>query len=227
MAVAETFGKSNQSRIIDLQMNGNNEFTPGYAIYDGGVLARLALFNYVTDPSGASGITVSFAIGGGSTGQANGTPAQVKVKYLLAPSVSSLSNITWAGQTFGPSFATDGRPTGTETIQTVTCNGDNTCDVTVPAPGFALVFLTDISGDSESFEAVETFSTTILTKTLNTVTVNPSLLATSNGQVGANFIEGSTSKGKAKSGAEQFLPHFMVAVCVALGMVSVMWGVVV
>jgi hypothetical protein len=61
-------------------MNDNNIYTPGYAIYDGGVLARLALFNYVTDPSGASAYTASFAIGGGDTGQANGTPAQVKVK---------------------------------------------------------------------------------------------------------------------------------------------------
>lgn len=78
--VAEAFGSSNQSRIIDLQMNGNNIYTPGYAIYDGDVLARLALFNYVTDPTGGSAYTASFAIGGGATGQANGTPAQVKVK---------------------------------------------------------------------------------------------------------------------------------------------------
>ncbi|KAJ7649955.1 glycoside hydrolase family 79 protein [Roridomyces roridus] len=229
MGVAETFGNSNKSRIIDLQMNGNNEFTPGYAVYDGDVLARLALFNYVTDPSGASEITVSFAIGGGATGQANGTPAQVKVKYLLAPSVSSLNNITWAGQTFGPSLSSDGRPTGNETIQTVTCNTNNTCDVTIPAPGFALVFLTDIPGDSESFDAVETFSTTTLrsktqTQSTATVVVNPSVLATANGQPGTNFVDASTSKGKAKTAAAvQFLPHLTVAICVALGVVSMMW----
>jgi hypothetical protein len=78
--VAEAFGTSNQSRIIDLDMNGGNIYTPGYAIYDGGVLARLALFNFVTDPTGASAYTATIAIGGGDTGEANATPAQVKVK---------------------------------------------------------------------------------------------------------------------------------------------------
>ncbi|KAJ6512844.1 glycoside hydrolase family 79 protein [Mycena sanguinolenta] len=227
LAVAETFGTSNKSQIIDLQMNNNNIYTPGYAIYDGGVLARLALFNYVTDPSGASTYTASFAIGGGDTGQANGTPAQVKVKYLAAPSVSSKDNITWAGQTFGTSFASDGRLTGTETVQTVTCNGDNTCNVQVPAPGFALVFLTDLPSDAETFGAVETFPTTALTKTINTASINPSVLATSNGQAGADFIEAGTSRGKKPSGAAQFAPHLTVVICISLGLVSVLWRTIV
>ncbi|KAJ6627347.1 glycoside hydrolase family 79 protein [Mycena sp. CBHHK59/15] len=225
LAVAEAFGTSNQSRIIDLEMNGQNIYTPGYAIYDGDVLARLALFNYVTDPTGASAYTVSFAIGGGDTGQANATPAQVKVKYLLAPSVSSKDNITWAGQTMGGAFASDGRPTGTEDIKTVTCNSDNTCDVAVPAPGFALVFLADVATDAESYSAIKTFPTTALTKTINTATINPSLLATSNGQAGANFIPGSTSKGKKPSGASRFLPHVVVVLCAAWGVVLVVRGV--
>ncbi|KAJ7826325.1 glycoside hydrolase family 79 protein [Mycena leptocephala] len=227
LAVAEAFGTSNQSRIIDLQMNDNNIYTPGYAIYDGGVLARLALFNYVTDPSGASAYTASFAIGGGDTGQANGTPAQVKVKYLVAPSVSSTSNITWAGQTFGTAFESDGRLTGTEQVQTVTCKSDNTCDIKVPAPGFALVFLADVPGDAETYGAVKTFPTTALTKTINTVSIDPSLLATSNGQAGANFMPARTSKGKPPNGAARFVPHLAVVLCVSLGLVSVMWRSVV
>lgn len=32
-------------------------YTPGYAIYEDGLLARVALFNYITDPSGASDYT--------------------------------------------------------------------------------------------------------------------------------------------------------------------------
>ncbi|KAJ7081767.1 glycoside hydrolase family 79 protein [Mycena belliarum] len=224
LAVAETFGTSNKSQIIDLQMNGNNIFTPGYAIYDSGTLARLALFNYVTDPTGASAYTASFAIGGGDTGQPNGTPAQVKVKYLLAPSVSTKDNITWAGQTFGAAFQSDGRITGTEQIQTVTCKSDNTCDIKVPAPGFALVFLADVAADKESYTDVQTFPTTALTKTRNTLTINPSLLATSNGQAGANFIEAGTSQGQSKSGAVRFLPHLTVVLCIAFGVASVMWG---
>jgi hypothetical protein len=58
----------------------------------------VALFNYVTDPSGASSLTVSIAIGGGSTGQPNATPSEVKVKYLAANSVAQKGNFTWAGQ---------------------------------------------------------------------------------------------------------------------------------
>ncbi|KAJ7364436.1 glycoside hydrolase family 79 protein [Mycena albidolilacea] len=223
LAVAEAFGTSNKSRIIDLQLNQNNIYTPGYAIYDGDVLARLALFNYVTDPTGASAYTASFAIGGGDTGQPNGTPAQVKVKYLVAPSVSTKDNITWAGQTFGAAFASDGRLTGTEEVKTVTCKSDNTCDVQVPAPGFALVFLADVSGDAEAYPSVETFSTTVLTKTINTASIDPSLLATSNGQAGANFMPAKTSKGKTSNGVARFVPHLTVVLSVALGLVSVVW----
>ncbi|KAF7302487.1 Glyco-hydro-79C domain-containing protein [Mycena chlorophos] len=198
LAAAEVFGTSNKTQIVDLELNGNNTYTPGYAVYESGSLARLALFNYVSDPSGNSDYTMSFAIGGGTSGEANGTPGSVKVKYLVAPSVSDKAeNITWAGQTFGGSFATDGRIQGTETIQTVTCNGDNTCDIKVPAPGFALVFLATTSGSAETYDNVETYSTSLLTKTLNTVTINPTSLALSNGQQGANFMEAKTSNGKA------------------------------
>ncbi|PSS11011.1 hypothetical protein PHLCEN_2v3307 [Hermanssonia centrifuga] len=93
VAVAETFGSSNASQIVDLQANGVNIFTPGYAIYENGNLARVALFNYVTDPTGASTYTASISITGGTV------PSQVSVKYLLAPSVAEKTNITWAGQT--------------------------------------------------------------------------------------------------------------------------------
>ncbi len=74
VAVAETFGSSNASQIIDLQANAVNIFTPGYAIYENGNLARVALFNYVTDPTGASTYTASISITGGTV------PSQVSVK---------------------------------------------------------------------------------------------------------------------------------------------------
>ncbi|KAF5375774.1 hypothetical protein D9757_008978 [Collybiopsis confluens] len=95
LILAETFVLSNQSQILDLGANGNNIHTPASAIYEKGNPVRVALFNYITDPSEASDYTASIAIGGGQTGTANGTPSQVKVKYLLAPSVSEKSNITW------------------------------------------------------------------------------------------------------------------------------------
>jgi hypothetical protein len=74
--VAEVFGKSNKSRIIDLQMNNDSIYTPGYAIYDNDILSRLALINYITDPSGNSDYTATF-----SFDVINGqSPTQAKVK---------------------------------------------------------------------------------------------------------------------------------------------------
>jgi Glycosyl hydrolase family 79 C-terminal beta domain len=111
LIVAEAFGLSNTSQILDLEANTANMFTPAYAIYEGGNLARVALFNYISDPTGASQYTATINV--------QGAPAEVKVKYahsfflvlldcvlsdvvtaryFLAPSVSNKDNITWAGQ---------------------------------------------------------------------------------------------------------------------------------
>jgi len=71
--VAETLGASNKSQIVDLNANTGNEFTPAYAVYESGTPVRVALFNYITDPSGASDYTATISVG-------TTTPAQVKVK---------------------------------------------------------------------------------------------------------------------------------------------------
>lgn len=78
--MAEAFGSSNTSQIIDLQGNDGNIYTPQYAIYENGALAKVALFNYVTDPTGATDYTVTLSVGGGTTGVASAMPASVKVK---------------------------------------------------------------------------------------------------------------------------------------------------
>ncbi|KAI0944684.1 hypothetical protein AcW1_002338 [Taiwanofungus camphoratus] len=96
LAVAEALGSSNTSRILDLNANGANIYTPAYAIYEQGTIARVALFNYITDPSGASTYTATISVS--DTNEQNTTPPQVRVKYLLAESVSVKDNITWAGQ---------------------------------------------------------------------------------------------------------------------------------
>jgi hypothetical protein len=81
--MTEVLGASNKSQILDLNANSDNTFTPAYGIYEDGKPVRIALINFVTDSSGASDITASISVGGGSTGQPNTTPAQVKVKYVL------------------------------------------------------------------------------------------------------------------------------------------------
>lgn len=86
---------------------------------------------------------------------------------------------------------------GTPSFTTITCNASaNTCAIPVPAPAFALVFLSDTSYDDVTPAAEQTFATTAYTKTQNTATVDPSVLSTSNGHSGKDREAlGSTSKG--------------------------------
>ena len=79
LVMAEAMGAHNASQLVDLTTNVN---TPVYAIFENGVPTKVALFNFVTDPSGASTYTATISIGGGSTGQSNATPSQVQVKYV-------------------------------------------------------------------------------------------------------------------------------------------------
>jgi len=131
----------------------------------------------------------------------SGVPQSVQVKYLSATSVSDRDGITWAGQTLGGDFTVDGRFRGTLNVTTISCV-NNGCTIPVPAPGFALVFLSNSSSSSSPpqdpyismSQATKTFSTSAYTKTLNTARVAPSILATSNGHSGVDREHlGSTS----------------------------------
>jgi hypothetical protein len=62
--MAELFGSSNNSQIVDLGADGYNEFHPGYAVYENGVPTRVALINFVSDESGAHDLTVNLDMGG-------------------------------------------------------------------------------------------------------------------------------------------------------------------
>jgi hypothetical protein len=92
LVAAEVFGKSDNAQIIDLNGNEGNIFTPQYAIYDNGRLDKVALFNYVTDPSGGQHYTTTIHVNG------DGVPDEVFVKYLTSESVSFRDDIRWAGQ---------------------------------------------------------------------------------------------------------------------------------
>ncbi|KAG5642996.1 hypothetical protein DXG03_001773 [Asterophora parasitica] len=207
---AEIFGHSNVSQIVDTtnaatpatttDKGGNSIFTPSYAIYDNGALRRVAMFNFVDDKSGAHDVVGSFSVDGGDM------PEQVWVKYFLGDSVSVKTNLTWAGQTFGNKFKVDGRPKGDLNVTKISCNtGAKLCSIPLKAPSFALVFLYDPeqpdpllggSGSGSGAGDVVTFETTAFTKTVNTATVDPSVLATSNGQSAKERAQlGSTSSG--------------------------------
>lgn len=125
------------------------------------------------------------------------------------------------GQTFGGHFESDGRLQGDEDIQTVDCDSStNTCSIKVPAPGFALVFLTDDAfSDSAGGGSPTTFSTSAFTKTVNTATVDSEVLATSNGRRHRKHILGSTSKGSMNGaiGVSQALPRVAILGAMIVG----------
>ncbi|KAJ7923602.1 glycoside hydrolase family 79 protein [Mycena leptocephala] len=205
LAMAEAIGPSNQTQVQNYGVADLTSFTPIYGIYENGVPVRVAIFNYVDDPSGANTVhaVIRIAAATEAAGGGGATPASVKVKYLAAESVVQKGGYTWAGQTFGGNFESDGRPTGTLDIKTVQCDTTaQTCTIDVPAPGFALVFLTDDSeiadsgkgGPGDAGGATMTFATTERTKTKNTATADPSLLATSNGYRMSEHELAGTSK---------------------------------
>ena len=79
--MAEALGQSNMTQVIDMSSNDDNIYTPSYAIYDHGTLARVLLFNYVTDPSGASDLNIELNFEGPRVGLSS-----VQVKYVYRAS---------------------------------------------------------------------------------------------------------------------------------------------
>ncbi|KAF8900473.1 hypothetical protein CPB84DRAFT_1847260 [Gymnopilus junonius] len=184
LIIAEALGTTNTSQIIDLFGNNNNIYTPSYAIYENGQLNKIAIFNYIDDQTGASDSKVTISIPAG-------VPSTVNVKYLtsslttLRSSVVTKDNLTWAGQTLGNQFEVDGRFKGTLNVTQINCNtGANTCDIPVPAPGFALVFFDSSSPALSIGQASQTFTTTAYTQRHNTATYDSSTISLSQGRSG-------------------------------------------
>ena len=220
LAMAEVLGRSNQSQVIDLNANDGNPSTPAYAIYENGIPTKVALFNYLDDDSGSHDLSVTISVGGGQTGQPPNTPASVRVKYLIADHVTTKGNFTWAGQTLGGNFDSDGRLQGELNVANVPCDATtNTCTITVPAPGFALVFLNDQAyADSTPSGPTVTFATTAFTKTINTAAVDPQVLETSNGHSGRDRAYfRSTSKGSSPSSATTLRSRLVDVLFTGLG----------
>lgn len=197
-------------------------------------------------------------------------------RYFLAPSVADKSNITWAGQvsihyhflrrslltmnvvdqTMGTMFKSDGRFQGNHTTTTVNCDQvANTCNVQVPAPGFALVFFTTDALDEVSPQMPMTFATSALTRTVciflldlcsvvieentdvptchfffpqqNTATVDPTVIATSNGHGGADRPRlGSSSRGSVGAANVAAIAPGVAALTSLLAGVTLLLGLV-
>ena len=70
--MSEVIGKSGKARVIDLNANDGNIYTPAFAIYEDNVPVRVLIINFVTNPSGANDINVNV--------NADGASSQIKVK---------------------------------------------------------------------------------------------------------------------------------------------------
>jgi hypothetical protein len=181
---------------------------------------KVALFNFLDDDTGAHNLNVDISVGGGETGQPASTPASVRVKYLLAEHVTTKGNFTWAGQTLGANFQSDGRLQGEQNVVNVPCDATtNICTVTVPAPGFALVFLNDQAyTDSTPSGETITFATTAGTRTINTATIDPKVLETSNGHSGKDRANlRSTSKGSSPNSSSTLREGLVNVLLTGLG----------
>jgi hypothetical protein len=83
---------------------------------------------------------------------------------------------------------------GTLDVTTIQCDQNaNTCTIPVPAPAFALVFLTADSLQAVSPTSTITFATTATGS--NGIYIDPNMLATSNGHAGMENVLGATSPG--------------------------------
>ncbi|KAJ7798872.1 glycoside hydrolase family 79 protein [Mycena olivaceomarginata] len=217
LVMAEVIGPSNNTQVINYGVGGLSSYTPIYNIYENGTPVRVAIFNYIDDPSGTNTVHAVISLSGATM------PSSVKVKYLAATTVVQKGGYTWAGQTFGKNFESDGRPMGQEDIKTVNCDTTaKTCTVDVTAPGFALVFLNDDAFTEDKGAPPMTFPTTAHTRTHNTATVEPSVLATSNGF--RKSIHELAGTSKPPSAAPRTAKSSLVALSVVFGAVVVILG---
>lgn len=101
---------------------------------------------------------------------------------------------------------------GQEQIDEFPCDAaTNTCRVTVPAPGAALIFFSEPAVRESQVSASMTFATTAVTKLQNTATVAQEVLETSNGHSGRDRVNalgedvwGSTSRGSVSAAVGQW-----------------------
>ncbi|KAL5522075.1 hypothetical protein ACEPAF_1931 [Sanghuangporus sanghuang] len=142
LVIAEAISSST-SVVVDLNLDNSltsyNASVVGYAIYDGPGLSKskLVFINYdyplaTSDDSdefsAAPNATQTFVLPGSLA-------SSIGVRYLVADNITEEKAISWAGQTLGG----NGDLQGTQTMDVFECTDG--CNVTVPGPGLAVVWL--------------------------------------------------------------------------------------
>ncbi|KAJ7619050.1 hypothetical protein B0H17DRAFT_964935, partial [Mycena rosella] len=57
-------GASNQTQVLDLQILSLSQYTPVYGIYENDTPVRVAIVNYVDDPTGANTVNAVISMSG-------------------------------------------------------------------------------------------------------------------------------------------------------------------
>ena len=77
IVLGETHGSTNTSQILDLGANGANDLTPAYAIYEQGILSKVAMINFMDDnQTFTNDLQVTIQL-------PDGAPQSVQVKYVV------------------------------------------------------------------------------------------------------------------------------------------------
>lgn len=141
LAVTEALQNTKGSKVVDLNLNNSvNDYAAinaGYAVYDASSshVQTLVLFNYANMSAQASDYTIPASMFTGAADSAN-----VMVRYLVAPTATETTNITWGNLTYA--HVADGRLVEAQTSwpdKTYSCAQG--CTVQVPGPGMAVVFI--------------------------------------------------------------------------------------
>ncbi|KAJ7166855.1 hypothetical protein C8R46DRAFT_1034846 [Mycena filopes] len=227
----EAIGPSKNMQVMNYGVDNLSSFTP---IYENGTPVRVAIVNYLDDPTGAvpalkcglwiwmmklimnainftgaNDVHAAIAIAGaGATMLSSG-----KVKYLAATLVVQKGGYAWAGQFLRVGRAADGDSDGEHHDGAVRHDGAD-----VPAPGFALVFFNDDAFTEDKGMPSMTFAT----KTHNTVTADPTVFATSNGNRMSDHDLAGTSK--PPSAAPRTVSASVIAAAVVVGAVVAVLG---
>lgn len=128
LAAAEALKSDSEASVLDFNLRETT--VAGYTVFDSKSEAvnSLVLFNYADSP----GPSVNFTVGT-TTGQ------QALVRTLAAPSLREKHNISWGGETLlGVGDGTMVK-SGFAEDKLVSCG--ETCDIEVPSPGVAVVWL--------------------------------------------------------------------------------------
>ncbi|KAI5124955.1 hypothetical protein M0805_007382 [Coniferiporia weirii] len=149
LPAAEVLSNQNGSFVTDLNLNNNSESSvvAGYGVYDGktGLPDAYVLFNYADSGIDAATFPMPSEV-------ANRT---MLVRTLTAANLIEKYNISWGGKTFegvGDGIMID---SGYAADQQISC--DPGCDIQVPSPGVAVVWL----GSASSAQGTSTGSSPV------------------------------------------------------------------